>query len=249
MIDVCRVAITIGDFSQERAQDVQWLGKKAYGVGLSVISITAELFKEVGGLRSVAGAVSAVVKGLDLFGVPVKHFDGAVKACESLNKGLGGVHVIQRLNEFATGKAFSSAYYLASRICFLVKDTLSFVDFMEGLSLISAGTSKNVFANISALIGQEVTSASISPTFEYVGWGLDTANNLALFSQDWERRGWDSLTWERGFSLALDATKLTAIGLKGSSNFYLKAIQLGALVGVSAVHIGRAIKRHVDANG
>ncbi len=251
MIDMCKPISMCGIFAREIAEDVMWVGKEtANSVGYltqSAVCITADMCKEVGGLRSVAGAISSTVKALDLFGVPVGAFDAVARTCDSVNKGLGGIHVIHRLNEFATGKAYSTMFYLASRIAFLVKDTLNFIDFMENLGVIAAGTANAGFAKFAEFSGISVTSKSISPTFEYVGWGLDTANNLAAWNEDWQRRGWDSLDLSRGLSLAIDVTKLTAITLANSNNFWLKAIRLGALFGVSAVHIVRTTHRHLTA--
>lgn len=249
MINVLKPVKVCADFAQDRAEDALWVGKMASGsvvvLTRAVVGITAEMCKEVGGLRSVAGAISAAVNALDLFGVPVAAFAGVVKACDSANKSFGGIHVVHRLNEFATGKAYSSAFYLVSRISFLVKDTLSFVQFIEGLALISAGTAKAHFAAFSQWSGIAITPQSISPTFEYFGWGLDAANNLANWHRDWQVRGWESLTLDRGFSLALDVTKLTAISLATSNATWLKAIRFAALFGTSAVHIGRATHRYL----
>lgn len=250
MINVLKQVKVCTDFAQNRAEDALWAGKKASdGVVVltrGVIGITAEMCKEVGGLRSVAGAISALVNALGLFGVPVAVFAGVVKACDSANKSFGGIHVVHRLNEFATGKAYSSAFYLVSRISFLVKDTLTFVQFIEGLALISAGTAKAHFAAFSEWSGIVITPQSISPTFEYFGWGLDAANNLANWHKDWQSKGWDSLTLDRGFSLALDVTKLTAISLASSNATWLKALRFAALFGTSAVHIGRATHRYLN---
>lgn len=250
MINVLKQVKICADFAQDRAEDALWIGKKASGgvvvITKGVVGITAEMCKEVGGLRSVAGAISAFINALGLFGVPVAFYAGVVSACDSVNKGFGGIHVVHRLNEFATGKAYSSAYYLASRVSFLVKDTLSFVQFIEGLALISAGTAKRHFAVFSEWSGITITPQSISPTFEYFGWGLDAANNLANWHRDWQKSGWDSLTLDRGFSLALDVTKLTAISLASSSATWLKLVRFAALFGTSAVHIGRATHRYMQ---
>ena len=237
--------------AQEGAENAFSAGKKACGsvvvISLDVVGITADMCKDVGGLRALAGAISATVNALDLFGAPVAVFMVLAKTCDSLNKGFGGIHVINRVNEFATGKAFGSTLYLASRIAFLVKDTLSFVTFLEGLALISAGTAKGCFENISECIGFTITSQSISPTFEYVGWGLDATNNFIELQGRWQEEGLKCLAGDLGFRIALDITKLTAITLASSNVVVFKAVRLGALFGTSAVHIARAVERHMSA--
>jgi hypothetical protein len=237
--------------AQDGSQRAFGAGKKACDnvvvISQNVVGITAEMCKDVGGLRAIAGAISATVNALDLFGAPVAVFMVLAKTCDGVNKGFGGIHVINRVNEFATGKAYSSTLYLASRVAFLVKDTLSFVTFLEGLALISAGTAKGCFENISEHIGFTVTSQSISPTFEYVGWGLDAMNNFVELKGRWQEEGLSCLAGDLGFRIALDLTKLTAITLASSNVVVFKAIRFGALFGTSAVHITRAIERHVSA--
>ena len=260
MVRLNELASLCVDYAQKYANEAYSVGTKAVK---GIVGITAEMCKEVGGLRAVAGAVSSTVGALKLIGVDVEPFEGAAKACETAGKGLGSVHVVQRANEFATGKAFNTGrnsdsrmVYLASRICFLVKDALSFALFLEGLAVVAAGTAKGYFDTFSKWSGITVTPQSISPAFEFVGWGLSAAKNLADFKAEWNEvidvegvrreRRWGSLTPERIFSLALDVCKLTAILLASSDVKWQKALRFGALFGVSAVHVGRATHKYLN---
>ncbi len=243
MICVLQPVSAAGDFAKQRASDALWVTKNTTK---GIITITANMCKEVGGLRSLAGMISSIIGALDLCGYPVEGFKILAKTCDSASKGLGGVHVMHRIEEFASGNAYKTSLFLASRITFLVKDTLSFISFLEDLALISAQTCSGCFSQVSDWIGVTITAKSISPTFEFMGWGLDTANNINKWHDDIQEHGfWATCNPERGLTFALDLTKLTAICLASSTDFWLRAVSLGARFGMGAVKLTTLTIKHV----
>lgn len=242
MVDLVRQASLAGEYITDAANYTGWAIKKG---SQAVVGISAELFKEVGGLRSLAGAVSASIKALDLFGLPVSAYDTLVQTCDSFNKAMGGIHVVQRINQFNTDKV-NNLLYLTSRIFFISKDILAAVDFLESQAIIAAGTAKAVFAKFSDWSGIPVTPQSISPTFEYVGWGTDLSFHLAAWAKDYNDKGfYQSLSWERGFDIATATTKIIALGLTGSSDWVLRLVRLSAMIGSSMSYFGRATYKYL----
>ena len=214
--------------------------------GRAVVEIPAKMCQEVGPLRGIAGAISSLIDGLALFGQSADRYTGLSKACASFNKAMGGISIVSRLSFFTTDRAFDNILVTMSKVMFVVKDFLSFHTFLQGLSIISGSTANYVFSKASDICGGVVTAKSVASTFDYMGWGLDAANNLAEWHRDWKQDGWDSLSWKRGFALSTDVFKLTAITLASGTTFWAQAIRYGALFGVGAVGIARATHSYIQ---
>ncbi|MCE5294410.1 MAG: hypothetical protein LLF94_07325 [Chlamydiales bacterium] len=208
-------------------------------IASDLISITADMCKDVGGLRGLTGMVSSTIKAKGLFKYNVS--EGALNvaaACDGLNSGLGAVVLVgtvDKLNmELSKPAHLRSNLLVASHVAQLGKGILVGWNFLEGLAVISANTSKDFFANVSKEIGSTVTSASIAPAFEFAGWGLDAAHNVSVAVHAIQTGGILNINRRTTLGLAIDATKLVAIGLKNTNNPTLKVVQLAALFGTGA---------------
>lgn len=230
-----RVQIYAESARQRVASSYAWSGVKTVAsIGAAGVHITSELCKEVGGVRSLAGGVSSVIRGIELFGKDVGGFATLATTLETANKGLGVPHVFQRIHEFTLDKTYQTANYLAARISFLVKDVITFVKFMQDMAIVSVSTAKMNFLS------------SVAKPFEYTGWGLDASHNISVLYRDWQVNGSASLTLNRGCAIALDLAKLGAISFEGGTTVTLKALRLVALFGTSAVKMVQQVHKHVN---
>lgn len=208
--------------------------EKTVAVGSAAVAITSKLCEEVGGVRALAGAVSSVIRALELLGKPVGALLPLAKTLETANKGLGVPHVFQRIHELTLDKTYKSMVFITSRISFLVKDVLTFYKFLQDMAIVSVAT------------GKLASLSNLAPAFEYTGWGLDASQNLTDLYKDWKVKGAESLTFDRGCSLALDLTKLAAISFASGTTVTYQALRLGALFGTSAVKMTQQIHKHVN---
>lgn len=228
-----------------------WVGKETVEMGKKtlrgVVTITANMCKDVGNLRALAGMIGAFVEALDLNHYSVKAFGVLPQSCKSFNKAMGGIHVAVRANEFANGSAFASGARLISRVAFIARDVLSCLEFLESQAIIAAGT-----ASKTAFTVFRTSAQSIIPTLDLIGWSADSSlhlHDLIRNVQNSRRDGlpwYKGLTWESGFHLTMDATKLVAISLTGKTRYALQMIRLGAIIGSGAVVFARAVKNYVD---
>ncbi|MBS0633922.1 MAG: hypothetical protein JSR37_00485 [Verrucomicrobia bacterium] len=234
-----RVQIYAESARQRVASSYAWSGVKTVAsIGAAGVHITSELCKEVGGVRSLAGGVSSVIRGIELFGKDVGGFATLATTLETANKGLGVPHVFQRIHEFTLDKTYQTANYLAARISFLVKDVITFVKFLQDMAVVSISTAKMNFLT------------SWAKPFEYTGWGLDASHNISELYKEWGTKDKQGniryLTFDRGCVIALDLAKLGAISFEGGATVTLKALRLVALFGTSAVKMVQQVHKHVN---
>ncbi len=228
-----------------------WFGKET---GKAVVGTVAETVKEPGGVRALAGGTFAAIGLMDHKGFDTTGLQTIKDRCADANAGLGVLHIVNVLNDFATGKAQVNTTVLISKICFLVKDTLTALAFLEKCALIAAGTAQNCVSKLTGWTGISLAAESVGKTFEYHGWAFSAVHHLS----DWQNAAsqesketqapvgyWNSLSKNRALELALDATKLLGIGLMNSPQF--KTLQYLAFIGQSTVAITRGGIKYFDS--
>ena len=173
------------------------------------------------------------------------------------NKGFGVLHGLNEVGAIAKmikTRTHEGAVVVASKICFLVKDTLTIIAFFEKCAVLAAGTAQNAVTRLTSWTGLSLVADSFGRTFEYHGWSLSATHHIAAWQNDAQvvpagKKDavgyWNSLHKGRVLDLALDATKLLGIGLANSPA--LAPLQFVAFLGQSTVAITRGAIENAKA--
>lgn len=203
-----------------------WAGQKTTQ---GVVNITADITKDVGGVRALAAGVTTAVEALELWGVPVSSLASLVQTCKSFNKGMAGINILSRAGEFADGRAFSNILRMASRIAFICYDFLTSLEWLENMSLISAGT-----ANAIAMPIFGTTAGKILPTVSFVAFATDLAEQV-------HNLVYEGPKWDTGFSIGSDVARLTMISLSVIPGRIPQMARIAAGLTGTAIVFSRAI--------
>jgi len=228
------VACTTGLVSfltDDAANPVKDIGSS---IGYHVTCVTKNMAKNANDIRAIVGSISASIGLVSLWMAVAEPFKNLGSTCEEANKGLGFLHVFHSFGEFAAGKATDSGLHCAGKIVLTFKNIIGFMQFLEQLAVISAGTCQGVVKDVAVKL-------------EIVGHSLILTHNLFAFKDAVEQEGFQqALTWERGFDISKDVLKLAAISLTfAGSGIWIESARFVALLGVSGVHIGRAVHDHL----
>lgn len=232
------------NFVGDRAQDV---ATGTRNVGYTFVCVTGKMSKTVGGTRSLAGLTSATIGLISLWVAVAEPFKKLGAECELANKGLGALHMFQSFGEFAAGTANKSAIHCAGKVMVTIKNIITFAQFIEGLAIISAGTCQGCLDKLTGYVGFIVPLKNVANGFEFVGYGFDLTHNITDLKRASDQDGFqEALTWKRGFAVSLDLAKLAAVGLTfAGPGIWIESARFVALLGVSSVHIGRALHEHL----
>ncbi len=256
MVRIDELARNFGNSAKVAATTV---GSFAGRTFKAIVLITADVCKEVGGLRGVAGGISALVRLSGLLGFNVSRFETLAETCETGNSALGAIHFTGPISDIFSGKADSAEVgqnkrlWLASRYLFLAKDAITITKFTESLGLIAAGTAKTAFAKFSNFTGVNVTADGLSGALEYAGWGAELTRHIVDWSNDWKAAKaqghniWSTFTWKRGFDITFNLGKLGGIILKSRLGQLTQTLRFISLLAVTCVTFGRATHRYLSA--
>lgn len=189
---------------QALANGIEYTAWAAKEAAIGAVNLTAKVTKDVGGMRSVAGTVSAVIDAIDLSGTPVEGLKPLQQTCKAFNKGMAGVNVIQRAGKLLDGTAtLDNLVQMIGRIVFLVYDFLTSIEWLESMAIVAKGTANNITF---AVFG--TSSQSILPTMSFVGYAMEFTDNAYSFVND-------GPNWTNGLKMGTSAAKMVGVALTG----------------------------------
>lgn len=190
--------------SQAVTNGIEYSAGAVKDATISTINLTARVTKDVGGMRSVASSVAAVIDAIDLSGTPVEGLKPLRNTCKTFNAGMAGVNVIQRAGKLLDGSTnWENLVQLIGRIVFLVYDFLTSLEWLESMALVAKGTASNITF---AVFG--TSSQSILPTMSFVGYAMEFTDNAYSFVND-------GPNWTNGLKMGTNAAKMVGIALTG----------------------------------
>lgn len=210
------------------------------GAATFIAGAASHVLGHTDGVRAVTALACNTFEFLQKNNIAVLGLEKLHQRCKQFYVVLFGFRIADRIDEFASGKAYTDKsardgartfnfVRLVSRVALTFNDLFACLDWLEDWGIIAAKTGSNVAVT---LFGTGPNM--LLPVVNWVGSGADLADH---FSQFVKKPSLDAT-----FDLIGDASRLISIGLTATPGF----IKFGADVTYSLVFVARYINKYVS---